>query len=88
MFLGGFVINHLPHPQRALAEAVRVLVSGGQVAFSVWDRPERMRVIGVVKEAIETAGVDRDAPPSSRWASASATVSSARRIVMSVTAAA
>jgi SAM-dependent methyltransferase len=62
--VGGFVINHLPHPQRALAEATRVLVSGGQVAFSVWDRPERMRVIGVVKEAIETAGVDRgDALP-------------------------
>ena len=58
--VGGFVINHLPHPQRALAEAARVLASGGQVAFSVWDRPERMRVIGVVKEAIETAGVDRD----------------------------
>jgi SAM-dependent methyltransferase len=62
--LGGFVINHLPHPQLALAEAERVLVSGGQVAFSVWDRPERMRVIGVVKEAIETADVDRgDALP-------------------------
>lgn len=62
--VGGFVINHLPHPQRALAEATRVLVSGGRVAFSVWDSPERMRVIGVVKEAIETAGVDRgDALP-------------------------
>jgi SAM-dependent methyltransferase len=62
--VGGFVINHLPHPERALAEAVRVLVSGGRVAFSVWDRPERMRVIGVVREAIESAGVDRgDALP-------------------------
>jgi SAM-dependent methyltransferase len=60
--LGGFVVNHLPDPPRALAEAARVLVSGGQVAFSVWDRPERMRVIGVVTEAIEIAGVDhRDA---------------------------
>ena len=56
--VGGFVINHLPHPQRALAEAKRVLVPGGAVAFSVWDRPERMRVIGVVKEAIEPAGED------------------------------
>jgi len=56
--VGAFVINHLPHPQRALAEATRVVASGGQVAFSVWDRPERMRVIGVVKEAMETAGVD------------------------------
>jgi SAM-dependent methyltransferase len=62
--VGGFVINHVPRPQRALAEATRVLVSGGRVAFSVWDRPERMRVIGVVKEAIETAGMDRgDALP-------------------------
>jgi SAM-dependent methyltransferase len=57
--VGGFVINHLPHPQRALAEATRVLVAGGQVAFSVWDRPERMRVVGAVTEAIKTAGVDR-----------------------------
>lgn len=57
--LGGFVVNHLPDPPRALAEAARVLVSGGQAAFSVWDRPERMRVIGVVKDAIEIAGVDR-----------------------------
>jgi SAM-dependent methyltransferase len=57
--VGGFVINHLPDPQRAVAEAARVLVSGGQVALSVWDRPERMRVIGVVTEAIDAAGVDR-----------------------------
>jgi SAM-dependent methyltransferase len=62
--VGGFVINHLPRPQRAIAEATRVLVSGGQIAFSVWDRPERMRVMGVVHEAIESAGVDRgDALP-------------------------
>src|SRR5947209_13880344 len=64
--VGGFVINHLPDPKRALVEAARVLVSGGQVAFSVWDRPERMRVIGVVKEAIESAGGGRgDALPPS-----------------------
>jgi SAM-dependent methyltransferase len=57
--VGGFVINHLPDPQRALAEAARVLVTDGRVAFSVWDRPERMRAIGVVTEAIEAAGIDR-----------------------------
>jgi ubiquinone/menaquinone biosynthesis C-methylase UbiE len=39
--VGGFVINHLPDPQRALAEAARVLVPGGEVAFSVWDRRKR-----------------------------------------------
>jgi SAM-dependent methyltransferase len=61
---GGFVINHLPDPQRALAEATRVLLSGGRLAFSVWDHPERMRVTGVVAEAIEAAGLNRgDAVP-------------------------
>jgi SAM-dependent methyltransferase len=58
--VGGFVINHLPRPQRALVEAARVLASGGAIAFSVWDRPERMRVIGVVTDAIKAAGVDGD----------------------------
>ncbi len=57
--VGGFVINHLPDPRRALAEAARVLVSGGRVAFSVWDSPERMRVIGVVMEAVEAADANR-----------------------------
>jgi SAM-dependent methyltransferase len=62
--IGGLVINHLPDPQRALAEAARVLVSGGRLAFSVWDRPERMRAIGVVAEAIKAAGLNRgDAVP-------------------------
>jgi SAM-dependent methyltransferase len=56
--VGGFVINHLPGPDCALAEAVRVLVAGGRAAFSVWDRPERMRVIGVVAEAIAAADPD------------------------------
>jgi SAM-dependent methyltransferase len=58
--VGGFVINHLPRPQLALLEAVRVLAPGGVVAFSAWDRPERMRVIGVVTDAIKAAGVDGD----------------------------
>jgi SAM-dependent methyltransferase len=60
--VGGFVVNHLPSPDRAVAEAARVVCSGGRVAFSVWDRPERMRVIGAVSEAIEAARVERAAP--------------------------
>jgi SAM-dependent methyltransferase len=58
--VGGFVINHLPRPRHALLEAARVLAPGGAVAFSAWDRPERMRVIGVVTDAIKAAGVDGD----------------------------
>jgi SAM-dependent methyltransferase len=60
--VGGFVVNHLPRPERALSEAVRVLRPGGRVAFSVWDRPERMRVIGLAGDAILAAGVEREAP--------------------------
>jgi ubiquinone/menaquinone biosynthesis C-methylase UbiE len=79
--VGGFVINHLPGPERALAEAARVLVPGGRAAFSIWDRPERMRVIGVVAEAIESASVDPGhvVPPGGRIRTASPTTVSSRR---------
>jgi SAM-dependent methyltransferase len=60
--VGGFVVNHLPRPDRAVAEAARVLCAGGAVAFSVWDRPERMRVIGVVSDAIEAVRVEHEGP--------------------------
>jgi SAM-dependent methyltransferase len=59
--VGGFVLNHLPSPERAVAEAVRVLAPGGAVAYSVWDRPERNRINGVVADAIDDVGVER--PP-------------------------
>jgi SAM-dependent methyltransferase len=53
-----FVINHLPAPERAVAEARRVLEPGGRAAFAIWDRPERTRVLGLLRDAIEEAGVD------------------------------
>jgi SAM-dependent methyltransferase len=59
--VGGFVLNHLPRPERAIEECARVLGPGGAVAFSVWDRPERNRLQGVVSDAIEDVGVER--PP-------------------------
>jgi len=59
--VGGFVLNHLPHPQRCAAECARVVVPDGGVAFSVWDRPERARLIGLVGDAVERAGGDRSA---------------------------
>lgn len=57
--VGGFVVNHLPDPERAMEEAVRVLSPGGSVAFSVWDRPERNRLNGVFADAVEDVGADR-----------------------------
>jgi SAM-dependent methyltransferase len=61
--VAGFVVNHLPHPERALAEFARVVRPGGGVAVTVWDRPGRMRLLGVLAEAVEgTEGV-RDPGP-------------------------
>jgi SAM-dependent methyltransferase len=56
--VAGFVVNHLPCPERALAEFARVVRPGGRVAVTVWDRPGRMRLLGVLGEAVEgTEGV-------------------------------
>ena len=51
--VAGFVVNHLPRPERALAEFVRVVAPGGRVAVTVWDRPGQMRLLGVLSEAVE-----------------------------------
>jgi SAM-dependent methyltransferase len=58
--VAGFVVNHLPRPERALAEFVRVTRPGGRVAVTVWDRPERMRLLGVLGEAVESTEGVRD----------------------------
>jgi SAM-dependent methyltransferase len=63
--VAGFVVNHLPRPERALAEFARVVRPGGRVAVTVWDRPGRMRLLGVLGEAVEdTEGVRDPGLPS------------------------
>jgi len=57
--VGGFVLNHVPQPERAASEAFRVLAADGCAAFSVWDRPERARLMGIMSDAIDRAGLDR-----------------------------
>jgi SAM-dependent methyltransferase len=56
--VGGFVLNHLPRPERALREAARVLTTAGTVAFSEWDRDERMELMAVLGEAFDAVGLD------------------------------
>ena len=57
--VGNFVINHVGHPEGALAEARRVLRPGGHLALSAWDSPRRNRVLGLFTDAVDAV----DAPP-------------------------
>jgi SAM-dependent methyltransferase len=59
--VGGFILNHLPHPERCAAECARVLRPGGAVAFAVWDHPERARLVALLGDAIDHADGDRTA---------------------------
>ncbi len=60
-----FVLLHLGTPERAVAEAARVLRPDGRAAFSVWDVPSRGRWLGLVVEAFTAAGgqLPPDVPP-------------------------
>jgi ubiquinone/menaquinone biosynthesis C-methylase UbiE len=62
--VGAFVLNHLPRPEVAAGELARVLESGGRLALSVWDAPERARFIGLVRDAVARAGGAPSAGPS------------------------
>src|SRR5206468_11528033 len=43
-------------PERALSEAYRVLRSGGRIAFTVWDTPDKAIGFGIVLAAIQKYG--------------------------------
>lgn len=57
--VGNFAILHLGRPDRAVAELERVLVPGGSLGLTTWDRPERARLLGVFVDAVTAAA----APP-------------------------
>jgi SAM-dependent methyltransferase len=56
--VAAFVLNHLPDPDRAIAELARVLAPGGRVAVAVWESPERNPLLGELTAAVRDAGVD------------------------------
>jgi len=60
--VGNFVINHLPTPERAIREFVRVLAPGGEIALSTWDLPEHNRILGILLDALRDCGVGEAAP--------------------------
>ncbi len=59
-FFDAVVLNfgmlHLGQPERALAEANRVLRHGGRVAFTGWDTPDKAAGFGIVLGAIQRYG--------------------------------
>jgi SAM-dependent methyltransferase len=60
--VANFALLHFGYPERAAAEFARVLSPGGRFAFTVWDVPDRARLLGVFLDAVEEAGA---APPAS-----------------------
>jgi SAM-dependent methyltransferase len=59
-----FGLLHFAAPDRAIAEAARVLTPGGRLAATVWDAPERARTFGLILEAVTAHGdLDVGLPP-------------------------
>ena len=61
--VGGFVLNHLPRPERALASLARVLRPGGRLALTVWDRPDANPALGLFGPVAASLGLSADVPP-------------------------
>jgi ubiquinone/menaquinone biosynthesis C-methylase UbiE len=48
-----FGMLHFPRPGKAVAEAYRVLRSGGQFAFSVWCGPTKAKVLTLIADTVQ-----------------------------------
>lgn len=57
-----FGVMFCPQPERAAAEVLRVLKSGGRFVLSVWDMPERSPAQTVVNDALGRLGKPQPAP--------------------------
>ena len=61
--LGAFVVNHLPQPERAVAEMLRVARPGGRVALAMWGPMEDVAILGLPTAAANAAGLGNEAIP-------------------------
>jgi SAM-dependent methyltransferase len=64
--VANFGIHHVPRPNKALAEALRVLRPGGRVAFTTWAAPAENIAWRLLFDAIRAHGdpLAANAPPS------------------------
>jgi SAM-dependent methyltransferase len=62
--VANFALLHLAEPERAFAEAFRVLRRGGKFGFTTWARKEQNAFVRLVDDAIQAcANLDVDLPP-------------------------
>lgn len=62
--LANFALLHLTAPERACAEACRVLKSGGKFGFTTWARLAENPFVKLVDDAVQAhANLDVDLPP-------------------------
>jgi SAM-dependent methyltransferase len=61
--VGNLVVNHLPKPDSAVGEFMRVLRPEGALALSTWDLPERTRFLGILVDALAECGVTNPRQP-------------------------
>jgi len=54
--ISNFGIHHVEHPERAIAEARRVLTPGGTLAFTVWAAPHDNTAWRIVFDAVKACG--------------------------------
>ncbi len=66
-----FGLLHLPAPEKAVAEAFRVLRPGGRYAFTVWCPPDKVEFFALVLGAVQEHGTLEvplpEAPPMFRF---------------------
>ena len=61
--VGGYLLNHLPRPDVAVAELGRVLVPGGRLALTVWDVPQANPALGLFSPVVAELGLAAAVPP-------------------------
>lgn len=61
--VAGYLLNHLPLPEAAVAELARVLVPGGRLAMTVWDAPTDNPALGLLSLVTAELGLSAVVPP-------------------------